>query len=145
MPMFSPRVLLLAALLLICGIAHAQTTAQQVTPGVLAPSGCASTALTPCFLPPVGMLTQTTVTCGTGSTLLLAAGAATTFIVVKVPAAATVPVWLDWSGNAAVAAPPSEDLAAGTLRVWSALGGFLPTAALHCLATSATAVTVEYR
>lgn len=92
-----------------------------------------------------GTPNQTTVSCGVASTSLLPANAATSFIAVKVPASATVPVWFNWAGVAAVTASPSEDLAVGSKIVWSPVSGFLPTAAINCIATSATSVTVEWK
>lgn len=146
MQMFSPRVLLIAALLLLGGIAHAQSTAQQVVPGSISQSGCASAALTPCFVPPVGPVIQTNVICTGSSTLLLAANAAQMFVTIRVPAPATATIWVNWAGAAAVTNPPSGDLPPGTTRTWSALAGFLPTAAIYYIASTGTqAVTVEYR
>lgn len=97
------------------------------------------------FVGSTGTPTQTSVTCGTSSTTLLTASSASAFITVKVPAAASVPVWFNWTGSAAVAAPPSQDVPVGGEIVWSTASGFLPTSAVTCLATSATTVSLLYK
>lgn len=94
-----------------------------------------------------GTITQTSVSCATSSTTLLAANAATTFIKVKVPNAAAATVWFNWTGVAAVAALPSEDLAAGSSIVFYRSTGFLPRTALTCISAggSAQSVLLEYQ
>lgn len=93
-----------------------------------------------------GTITQVTVTVGTASTLLLAAGTATSFIKVSVPLASANLVWINWTGVPAVTASPSEDLSPGTKVVWSSTGGgFLPTSNITCIASAATPITLEYK
>lgn len=94
--------------------------------------------------PPSGTPTQTSVSCGTSSTTLLAASTATTFVTVKVPAGSTVPVWVNWAGSAAVAAAPSLDIPSGGSVSWSAVN-YVPTSQINCLATTATTVTLIYK
>jgi len=90
-------------------------------------------------------LTQASVSCGTSSTTLLTAGAATSIIRVHVPSAATASVWVNWAGAAAVTAAPSEDLVAGSTTVWTANGSYVPNTQINCIASSAQTVVVEYR
>jgi hypothetical protein len=92
-----------------------------------------------------GIPNQITVSCGTGSTTLLAAGAATRFVFVKVPSTATGPVWVNWTGVAAVVTPPSQDIGPGVSMTWSPTTGFLPTSAINCIAGAASQVTVIYK
>ena len=137
------RFLAVLALLLGVGVAHAQT-ANQVVPGTSGSVGCS--AYSPCFTPFNGAITQTTVTCGSSSTAVLSANTAAAFIVVHVPTGASNPVWFNFAGAAAVAAPPSEDVAAGGTKLWSAASTFLPTAAISCIvSTGSQAITVEYK
>jgi hypothetical protein len=94
----------------------------------------------------IGTPTQTSVSCGNTSTTLLAAAAASKFISVKVPSTAANIVWFNWTGAAAVTAAPSEDIGIGQKVTWTAgQDGFLPTAQINCIASSATTVTVEYQ
>ncbi len=135
--------------------AHAQQALKLTTCGTASPpsgmgpvyidaSGnlCVNAVVSATVVPLVGTPTEATVSCGTGSTTFLAAAAASQFILIKVPASATVPVWFNFAGAAAVAAPPSVDLAAGASSSWTS---FVPTAQINCLATSATSVTVVYK
>lgn len=93
-----------------------------------------------------GTITQTSVSCATISTTLLAANAATTFIKVKVPNGGAT-VWFNWTGVAAVATLPSEDFAGGTSIVFYRSTGFLPRTALTCISAggSAQSVLLEYQ
>jgi hypothetical protein len=91
-----------------------------------------------------GTPTQGSVSCGTSSTTLLSAAAATNFILIKIPAGANNLVWFNFAGSAAVTSAPSEDLAAGQAQVWST-SRYLPTAQINCIATAATTVTLIYK
>ena len=93
---------------------------------------------------PTGALVETTVTCGVASTALLAAASATKFIVVRNPTGGGM-VWINVAGAAAVAAPPSIDIAGGTQQTWSPLNGFVPATAIACIAPIAQAVTLLYQ
>lgn len=92
-----------------------------------------------------GTPVQVSVSCGTGSTTFLAASTATTFILIKVPASAANAVWFNYTGTAAVTASPSVDIAAGGSQVWGSGTGYLPTAQINCIASSATTVTLVYK
>lgn len=93
-----------------------------------------------------GTLHQTTVTCGTGNTVLLPANAARAYIFVKNPIGAANTVWINWAGATATAAAPNEDFAAAGSKTWSGpTTGFVPTAAINCIATAgAQAVELEW-
>lgn len=114
------------------------TFCQSGSTVVLCSSPGAATAAT------TGTPTETTVTCGTGSTTLLAASTATQFILVKVPTGGGI-VWVNFAGAAAVAAPPSVDIAAGASLSWSPMQGYVPTSQINCLAPVAQAVTLVYK
>ena len=145
----------LAALWGMPGMASAQQALNITTCGTASPPAgfgpvyvdstgklCVNATVSATVTPQTGTPTQTSVSCGVGSTTLLAAAAATQFLLIKVPASATVPVWFNFAGAAAVAAPPSVDLAAGASITWTA---FVPSSQINCLATSATTVTVTYK
>ena len=127
-----------------CGTPNSTYSANQNAPVTqdTTGKGCVNATVSATVTPLSGTPTQATVSCGTGSTTLLAAAAASQFILIKVPAAASVPVWFNFAGAAAAAASPSVDLAAGASISWTA---FVPTAQINCLATSATSVTVVYK
>lgn len=93
-----------------------------------------------------GAVTQTSISCGTTSTTLLAALAASNFIFVSVPTTATQAVWFRWDGGSASAATPSEQLGAGGSKTWIKQSGFLPTGQANCASggSSAQTVTLEY-
>lgn len=81
-----------------------------------------------------GTPTQTSVSCGTGSTNLLAAGAATLFVILRNPTTATQTIWVNVTGVAAVAAVPSMDLPpGGELDFTSSENSYLPTAQFNCI------------
>lgn len=148
-------------LLLLSGITGARAqTEPHVVPGSQSTANCPGSN-TPCWTPysatnplpttpgtpgagSTGTPVETTVTCGVGTTALLAASTATTFILIKNPAAGGI-VWINFAGVAAVAAPPSVDLAAGQSISWSALAGYVPTSALNCIAPVAQAVSLVYK
>jgi hypothetical protein len=92
-----------------------------------------------------GGVNAVAVTVGTGSGVLLAAGAAAKFITVSVPATAANGVWVNWAAGAATMAPPSEYLAPGAVRSWYAFAGYLPTQAINAIATASTSITVVYK
>ena len=92
---------------------------------------------------PSGTPIETSVSCGTGSTTLLAASTATQFIMVKVPQGGNT-VWINFAGSAAVQAAPSVDLTGGASIIWGATT-YLPTAQINCIASAATSVTLMYK
>lgn len=106
--------------------------------------GAIQTAVAAPLVPPSGTLTETSVSCGTSSTTLLAAAAATQFILVKVPSTAANIVWVNSAGAAAVQAAGSLDLTPGASLLWST-PGYVPTTQLACIAASATTVTLMYK
>lgn len=81
-------------------------------------------------------------TCGTSSSTVLAAGAASYYVTIRNPSTNTTTVWVNPTGAAATLAPPSRDLVPGTELDYS-LNGFLPTSAITCIASSSTAIIVE--
>jgi hypothetical protein len=91
-----------------------------------------------------GTPTQIAVTCGTSSTLALAAGTVTKFLRVTVPSSAAGDVFFNWAGATATASPPSDPVAKGTTTTWSPALGYLPTSAVNCIAAASTAVTITY-
>ena len=94
---------------------------------------------------PSGALVQTTVTCGATSTAVLNAQSAQSFILIQNPAGGST-TWLNFSGSAAVAAPPSISLAAGQSITWAPAQGFVPATAIACIVGSGTqAISVLYR
>lgn len=94
----------------------------------------------------VGTPTLTSVACGVTSTTLLAASTATQFLMIRNPTTALNTVWINVAGAAAVAAPPSIDLAPGSEADFFAEGaGFLPTAQINCIAGVSNTVTVMYK
>lgn len=93
---------------------------------------------------PASAINQVAVTCGTASTSMLAANAATVFITVSVPTTSAA-IWVNWANVAAVSAPPSEQIAPGGSKTWLATVGVVPSAASFCIAASASPVTVEYK
>jgi hypothetical protein len=107
---------------------------------VMCPTTGGSIQLTP----PTGTPTQVSVSCGITSTTLLAASAATMFILIKNPSGGGT-VWVNTAGVAAVAAPPSIDLVAGASLAWSPVQGFVPSSQINCIAAVATTVTVVYK
>lgn len=93
-----------------------------------------------------GTPTQTSVSCGTGSTTLLAAATATQFISVRNPTTSTQTVWLNLAGAAAVAAAPSIDIPPGGERSYfNSENSYLPTSQLNCIAGTASTVTLVYK
>ncbi len=150
---------LLLLALLVPLAARAQTE-PHIVPGYQTTVGCPG-GNTPCWFPysatnplPVtpgtpgagasGTPVEVTVTCGVGTTVLLAAATATTFILVKNPSGGGT-VWVNFAGVAAVAAPPSVDLIGGQSINWSQNNGYVPTSALNCIAPVAQAVTLLYK
>lgn len=95
----------------------------------------------------VGTPTQTSVSCASTTTTLLAASTATMFLSVRNPTTATQTVWINVTGASAVAAAPSIDLAPGSEADFFAEGGsFLPTAQINCISGgTASTVTVVYK
>ena len=95
-------------------------------------------------LPATGTPNETTVTCGVASAPLLAAASATQFVVIRNATGGGM-AWINVAGAAAVAAPPSIDIAGGTQQTWSPLNGFVPTSAINCIAPVAQAITVLWK
>lgn len=95
----------------------------------------------------VGTPTQTSISCAATSTTLLAASTATNFILVRNPTTATVTIWINVAGAAAVVGAPSLDLAPGSEANFFAEGsGFLPTSAMTCISSgTASSVTLVYK
>lgn len=93
-----------------------------------------------------GTPTQTSISCGTSSTTLLAASTATVFVSIRNPTTSTQTVWINITGAAAVAAAPSIDLAPGSeADYFMGENSFLPTALLTCIASTASTVTLVYK
>lgn len=147
-----PRVILaaLAATIALVAVLTARPAAAQETfdgagnLNVTIKGGGTGTAGSVTLAPATGTPNETTVTCGTGSTALLAAASATQFVLVKVPATGGT-VWINAAGAAAVAAPPSIDLVAGASILWSPGNGFVPSSAMACIAVVAQAVTLLWK
>lgn len=95
----------------------------------------------------VGTPTQTSVSCAATSTTLLAASTATMFLSIRNPTTSTQTIWINVAGAAAVAAPPSLDLAPGAEADFFAEGSsFLPTAQINCIsAGTSSSVSVVYK
>ncbi len=90
-----------------------------------------------------GSVTQTSISCATTSTTLLAASTATMFISIRNPTSATATVWINYAGAAAVTAAPSVDLAPGSEADFFAYGpSWLPTSAFTCISGGASASTL---
>jgi hypothetical protein len=119
----------------------AMAWAQPVVPGSGSAGGIPGGVI---LVPPTGTPNETSVPCGVGSTLLLAAGAATQFIFYKVPQGGST-VWFNVAGAPAVAAPPSVDLAGGMWQTWSAAQGFLPSSQINCIAPVAQTVELIWK
>lgn len=147
--------MIIAALLLLLGLATASAedfarsgATQNSAPGVVILCNTTAKLYLPCpsaLAPASGTPTQASVTCGTGSTTLLAAGAAAQFLTIKVPSTAANPVWFRFDGSAATTSSPSLDLTAGQSMTWGTASGFLPTALDTCIASAPTVVTLIYK
>lgn len=94
-----------------------------------------------------GTVTQTSVSCASTSTTLLAASTATMFLSIRNPTTATQTIWINVAGSAAVAAAPSIDLAPGSEADFFADGpSFLPSTQINCISGgTASTVTVMYK
>lgn len=95
----------------------------------------------------VGTPTQTSVSCAATSTTLLAANTATMFLSIRNPTTATVTIWLNVAGAAAVAAAPSLDIPPGsTYDAFAEGASFLATSQINCISSgAASSVTVVYK
>lgn len=95
----------------------------------------------------VGTPTQTSVSCASTSTTLLAASTATMFLSIRNPTTSTNTIWINVTGSAAVAAAPSIDLAPGSEADFFAEGAsFLSTAQINCISGgTASSVAVMYK
>lgn len=91
-----------------------------------------------------GTPTQTSVSVGTSSALLLAASAATSFLKVSVPLNAANGIWVRWDNGVATQAPAAEYIAPGASASWVKSTGFLPTSQINAIASAAVAVTLIY-
>lgn len=92
-----------------------------------------------------GTPTQATVSVGTSSAAVLAAGAATAFVKLCVASTAANGIWVDWSGNAAVQAAPSEYIPPGQCDSWVKSTGFLPTNGVNAIASAAVSASLIYK
>ncbi len=151
--------ILASALALVPVFAVAQSTAAPVVTGYLSTTGCPA-GQTACFvqfggssgggqpvsvLPTTGTPIATTITCGTTSTTLLAASAASHDVLIQNPSAAVSKVWISFTAAAAVAGTPDYELDPGA-GINLPLGGDLWNGAtLTCIALSSQAVSVTYR
>ena len=117
------------------GHVDGEGTATSPSGGVLSVQGVSS-----------GTPTETSVTCGTTSTTLLAASTATQFITYQIPPTAANAVWFNVAGAAATTASPSEGYNPGGQKTWSrGQDGYLPTSQINCIATASTVVTLTYK
>lgn len=90
-----------------------------------------------------GTPTQTSISCGTSSTTLLAASAATWFIAIRNPTTATTTVWINIAGASAVAGAPSIDLPPGGEAEFTlSENSYLPTSQINCISGGAGASTL---
>lgn len=94
-----------------------------------------------------GTPNQTSVSCGTGSTTMLAANAATQFVSIRNPTTSTVTIWINVVGAAATVGVPSIDLAPGSEADYYSTGpSFLPTTQMNCISSgAASSVMVLYK
>jgi hypothetical protein len=83
---------------------------------------------------------QQTVTCGTSSTTVLAAGSVAFFVRVHVPGNSANGVFVNWAGAAATTS--QEDIAPGGTVEWII---YSPSQAISCIASAATSIVVESR
>lgn len=98
------------------------------------------------FVGASGTPNQTSVSCGTSSTTLLAANQAAAFIAVKVPPGGSGSIWTNWAGSAAVASTPSLEVPVGAELIWSTASGFVPTSQANCIAVgSPVSVTLLWK
>lgn len=88
---------------------------------------------------------EVTVSCGTSSTAVLPANAASQVVYIRVPSGGSNVVWFNFVGVAATAEAPNVDLSAGQTIVWAA-PGFVPQGAISCISTPALqAISVLYK
>jgi len=91
---------------------------------------------------------ETSVSCATTTTTLLAASTATKFISIRNPASATATVWLNIAGSSATTAAPSIDLLpGGEADFFASENSFLPTSQINCISggVSASTLTLIYK
>jgi hypothetical protein len=95
----------------------------------------------------MGTVTQTSVSCASISTTLLAANAAAEFVAIRNPTNSTQTIWVQFNGSAATAAVPSIDLPPGSEIDFFAEGAsFLPTSQMNCISGgTASSVAVFYK
>lgn len=95
----------------------------------------------------VGAVTQTSVSCGTGSTTLLAAATATQFVDIRNPTTSTVTIWINVTNTAAVVGAPSLDIPPGGDAYFSAEGtSYLSSQQINCISSgAASSVTMVYK
>lgn len=92
-----------------------------------------------------GTPTETTGTCGTSSSTILAASSATSSESFHLSPTAANPVWLNFTGTAAVQANPSFDLQPGMTITFAVAAGLLPTSAVTCIASASTSVVEIFK
>jgi len=109
------------------------STANPVPVNIIGTQGAATTP------------TQTSVSCTTSSSTILAANSATQSESFHLAATAANAVWLNFAGATAVQAAPSFDLQPGQTITWSVSGGLLPVSAITCIASASTSVTEMYK
>lgn len=95
----------------------------------------------------VGTPTQTSVSCASTSTTLLAASTATMFLSIRNPTTSTVTIWINEAGAAAVVGVPSHDIPPGGEADYFAEGpSFLPTSQINCISSgAASSVALFYK
>lgn len=91
-----------------------------------------------------GTPTQSSISVGTGSTTVLAASTATSFIKLCVALGAANGIWVRWDGAAATAATPAEYIPPGQCDSWVKSTGFLPTSQINAIGTAAVSASLIY-
>jgi hypothetical protein len=148
------RLSLIAAALAaaLCSVpAHAQQ-AQRLPPGVACGTAQPPTGMSPPYMDATGNLctisgvggsgasgtsgtpNEAAVSCGNTTTTLLAAGAATSFILIQNAGPTTA--FVNVAGAAATATAASLSLTSGQSLTWSAASGYLPTSLISCIVAS---------
>jgi hypothetical protein len=89
-----------------------------------------------------GAITQASVSVTNSSTALLTAAEFSNFEKICVPLTATVGIWVNWAGVAAVTAAPSEYMTPGQCDTWVKSTGFLPSAAAYAISNSSATIAV---
>lgn len=95
-----------------------------------------------------GTPTQTSVSCATTSTTLLAANTATKFIHIRNSTTSLTTVWISIVGSTAASSAPSDDIPpGGEADYFASENSYLPTAQINCISAgpSTVPVTLEYK